>query len=269
MLAYERFGSGEPLVLVHGIAHRRQAWYPVAERLAEHREVILFDLPGHGESPALELAGRTVQEALQQHLEDLFDDLGLVRPHIAGNSLGGRIALEAAASGIVSSATGLSPAGFWRDDMDFQLIRAHFTALITAGRVAAPLAPLLTRSGIGRRLMLASLMTHGERLDADRVLGDLRNMVDARHTLRDIIGGAFTFEADIAAEVPVTIAWGTQDRVLLPYQGRRARRLLPQAEHIWLQGSGHVPMSDDADAVVDIILRGSSHGLLARADDAA
>ena len=36
MLAYERFGSGEPLVLVHGIAHRRQAWYPVAERLAEH-----------------------------------------------------------------------------------------------------------------------------------------------------------------------------------------------------------------------------------------
>ncbi|BDH56289.1 alpha/beta fold hydrolase [Tsukamurella sp. PLM1] len=137
MLAYERFGSGEPLVLVHGIAHRRQAWYPVAERLAEHREVILFDLPGHGESPALDLAGRTVQEALQQHLEDLFTELDLVRPHIAGNSLGGRIALEAAASGIVSSATGLSPAGFWRDDTDFLLIRAHFIALIAAGRAAA------------------------------------------------------------------------------------------------------------------------------------
>ncbi|MBS4101491.1 alpha/beta fold hydrolase [Tsukamurella paurometabola] len=268
MLAYERFGSGEPLVLVHGIAHRRQAWYPVAERLAEHREVVLFDLPGHGESPALDLAGRTVQEALQQHLEDLFRELGLVRPHIAGNSLGGRIALEAAASGIVSSATGLAPAGFWRDDKDFQLIRAHFAALIAAGRVAAPLAPTLTRSGIGRRLMLASLMTHGERLSADRVLGDLRNMVEARKTLRDIIGGAFSFEAEIAADVPVTVAWGTRDRVLLPYQGRRARRLLPQAEHVWLPGSGHVPMSDDADAVVEIILRGSSGGLLA-VDDAA
>ena len=269
MLAYERFGSGEPLVLVHGIAHRRQAWYPVAERLAEHREVILFDLPGHGESPALDLAGRTVQEALHQHLEDLFTELGLVRPHIAGNSLGGRIALEAAASGIVSSATGLSPAGFWRGDKDFLLIRAHFVALIAAGRLAAPLAPQLTRSGLGRQLMLASLMTHGERLTPERVLGDLRNMVDSRHTLADIIGGAFPFEDEIADDVPVTIAWGTQDRVLLPYQARRARTQLPTAEHIWLPGSGHVPMSDDADAVVEILLRGSSGGLLARADDAA
>ena len=48
MLAYERHGSGEPLVLVHGVTHRRQAWYPVLDQLAEHREVILVDLPGHG-----------------------------------------------------------------------------------------------------------------------------------------------------------------------------------------------------------------------------
>ena len=72
MLAYERFGTGEPLVLVHGISHRRQAWYPVAERLAEHREVILFDLPGHGESPDLVPDGRPVKEILQDHLLELF-----------------------------------------------------------------------------------------------------------------------------------------------------------------------------------------------------
>ena len=48
MLAFERHGSGEPLVLVHGVTHRRQAWYPVLDQLAEHREVILVDLPGHG-----------------------------------------------------------------------------------------------------------------------------------------------------------------------------------------------------------------------------
>jgi pimeloyl-ACP methyl ester carboxylesterase len=58
MLAYECFGTGEPLVLVHGISHRRQAWYPVAEQLAEHREVVLFALPGHGESPEIVTDGR-------------------------------------------------------------------------------------------------------------------------------------------------------------------------------------------------------------------
>ena len=77
MLAYERFGTGEPLVLVHGISHRRQAWYPVAEQLAEHREVILFDLPGHGESPELVNDGRHVKDILQDELIALFFELDL------------------------------------------------------------------------------------------------------------------------------------------------------------------------------------------------
>ena len=118
-----------PAGSIHGISHRRQAWYPVAERLAEHREVILFDLPGHGESPALVTDGRSVKDVLQDQLLELFFELDLDRPHIAGNSLGGRIALEAAADGLVSSATGLSPAGFWKGDLDFLYIRAHFAAL--------------------------------------------------------------------------------------------------------------------------------------------
>lgn len=260
MLAHERFGSGEPLVLVHGISHRRQAWYPVAERLAQHREVILFDLPGHGESPALVPDGRPIKEVLQQALLELFDELGLDHPHIAGNSLGGRIALEAAADGLVSSATGLAPAGFWKGDLDFAYIRAHFATLMTAARVTRPVAPALARSSAARKLMLGSLMTHGERLAADRVVGDLNGMVAARPALKTIMSGAYPFVTEIPAEVPVTIAWGTKDRVLLPYQAERARRQLPHAEHVWLEGSGHVPMSDDVDAVVDVLLQGSSHG---------
>ena len=51
-LVYTRKGSGEPLVLIHGIGHRRQAWDPVFERLAESYDVIAVDLAGFGESPA-------------------------------------------------------------------------------------------------------------------------------------------------------------------------------------------------------------------------
>lgn len=261
MLAYERFGSGEPLVLVHGISHRRQAWYPVAERLAEHREVILFDLPGHGESPDLPSDGRPVKDVLQEHLIDFFAELDLEQPHIAGNSLGGRIALEAAADGLVSSATALAPAGFWKNDLDFAYIRAHFAVLLAAAQLSSPVAAHLARSHHGRRLMLSSLMVHGHRLDAERVLGDLNSMLGAREALRRIIKGGVPFESEIHAEIPVTIAWGDKDRVLLPYQAARARRQLPEAEHIWLNGSGHVPMSDDVDRVVDVLLQGSSQGL--------
>jgi pimeloyl-ACP methyl ester carboxylesterase len=269
MLAYERFGTGEPLVLVHGISHRRQAWYPVAEQLAEHREVILFDLPGHGESPALVADGRSVKDVLQDQLLELFFELDLDRPHIAGNSLGGRIALEAAADGLVSSATGLSPAGFWKGDRDFLYVRAHFAALQASGRLARPVAPTLARSPLARKLMMSSLMTHGERLDADQLVGDLNCMVAARPALKRIIREGVPFDSEIAAGIPVTIAWGTKDRVLLPYQARRARIQLADAEHLWLEGSGHVPMSDDVEGVVDVLLRGSSQGLRAAVADVA
>ena len=124
-----------------------------------------------------------------------------------------------------------------------------------------PVAPTIARAALGRKVMLSSLMTHGERLDADHVVDDLNSMVAARPALKRIIREGVPFDGEIAADIPVTIAWGTKDRVLLPYQADRARRQLPNAQHVWLEGSGHVPMSDDIEGVVDVLLLGSSHGL--------
>lgn len=259
MLAYERFGSGEPLVLVHGIGHRRQTWYPLVDRLAEHREVILLDLPGHGESPALVTEGRPVQDVLRDALTDLFDELDIHRPHIAGNSLGGRIALEAAADDLVSSATTLAPAGFWTGALEFAYIRAVFTVLTGAATLAQPIAPALMRSAPGRAAAMGLLMTKGGRLDPELALGDLRGLVAARPALRTIIEGGTAYDRPIDPSIPVTVAWGTRDLVLLPYQAKRARVALPDATHVLLPRCGHVPMVDDIDLVVDVLLKGSAH----------
>ncbi|MFJ9315137.1 alpha/beta fold hydrolase [Pimelobacter simplex] len=259
MLAYERIGSGEPLVLVHGIGHRRQAWYPVVDRLAKEREVVLLDLPGHGESPALVPDGRPVRDILRDILEDFFAEQGLERPHIAGNSLGGRIALEAAADDLVSSATTLAPAGFWRNRVDFAYIRAVFTVLTGAATVAQPVAPAILKTGPGRAAAFGLLMTKGSRLSPEAALGDLRGLVHARPALETIIDGGFPFDRPIDPAVPITVAWGTRDLVLLPYQAKRAQRILPDADHISLPGCGHVPMIDDVDRVVDVLLKGSDH----------
>src|SRR5215813_3272923 len=101
-LAYERMGSGPPLVLLHGVGHRRQAWGAVLDRLTPHRDVIVADLPGHGESPPLE-KGKPAPEAMLGAVTALLDDLGLERPHMAGNSLGGRPARPPPGSGAASA----------------------------------------------------------------------------------------------------------------------------------------------------------------------
>src|ERR1700751_489489 len=107
-LAYERHGTGPALVLLHGVGHRRQAWQPVLDLLTPHRTVTMADLPGHGDSPPPRAGGRAAIRAIAEEIVAFFDTLGLVRPHVAGNSLGGALALAAGARGRAATVTGLS-----------------------------------------------------------------------------------------------------------------------------------------------------------------
>ncbi|MEH1016764.1 alpha/beta fold hydrolase [Micromonospora sp. CPCC 206060] len=111
-VVYERRGNGTPLVLLHGIGHHWRAWLPVLDRLAAAHDVVAIDLPGFGQSPVPATGLPRDMPEVVAAVVDICTALGLARPHVAGNSLGGAIALELAAAGRVASATALSPAGF-------------------------------------------------------------------------------------------------------------------------------------------------------------
>ena len=110
-LHHVRDGSGPPLVLLSGIGMDGSAWRPVLDRLTPERDVWAVDLPGFGGSAAI-ADGPCGIDALADSAEAFLAASGLERPHVAGNSLGGVVALELARRGVVASATALSPAGF-------------------------------------------------------------------------------------------------------------------------------------------------------------
>jgi pimeloyl-ACP methyl ester carboxylesterase len=258
MLAFERHGSGDPLVLVHGVTHRRQAWYPVLDELAEQREVILVDLPGHGQSPPLVTEGRPVEDVLREQFKQFLTDQDLDRPHVAGNSLGGLVALGAGAEGDARSVTALSPAGFWENARQFAYTRRIFEqACVVSGRLG-PRTELLARSRGGRKVMYGLLTAHPARVSPDQARGDARAFLRARPALRVLLAAATPFEREIALDVPVTIAWAGRDLVLPSWQARVAQRRLPLARHLVMKGVGHVPMTDDPELVADILLQGSA-----------
>jgi pimeloyl-ACP methyl ester carboxylesterase len=260
-LAYSRAGSGPPLVLLHGVGHRRQAWNAVLGRLTPHRDVITVDLPGHGESPPLDTAGRPAVAALAAELTGFLDQLGLDRPHVAGNSLGGRLALEAGALGRAASVTALSPAGFWRSDRELGYARSVFRTMQTLGARLEPAAPRLAGSTAGRAVLYAAVVHRPSRMSPEQALGDMRAFMAACPALNAILAEASPFEGQIPDGVPVTIAWGSHDRLLPRRQALVARDRLPQARFVRLAGCGHTPMTDDPALVAGILLRGSSRPL--------
>jgi pimeloyl-ACP methyl ester carboxylesterase len=256
-LNHHRRGRGEPLVLIHGIGSRWDVWEPVLSRLAAEREVVALDLPGFAASPPPPPGTPAGIASLTRLVAESIDELGLVQPHVAGNSLGGWISFELAKQGRVRSVTALSPAGFHND------IEARYQhgALWVAARAARALAPRPHRvlgSPLGRTLMLGLVIAKPAAVAPADAVRTVRGVADAvwfDETLPAVLADRFSGGDQI--EVPVTIAWGEHDRLLLPHQARRAARLVPAARIVTLRGCGHVPMYDDPEQVAGVLLEGS------------
>jgi pimeloyl-ACP methyl ester carboxylesterase len=246
VLAHDRTGAGPPLVLIHGIGLDRRCWAPVVPLLAAEREVIALDLPGFGESPMLD--GDPTIGALA----DAVEQLGLDRPSVAGNSLGGTIALELAARGAARSVCALSPAGLslGRESI-FE--RACLRATLAMARVLDPYADRVMEPVPLRTLLMSQMFARPWRIPAQEAAETLRTTARGRGfepTLPQISRWRPT-----APRCPATIAWGEHDRLLLTSrQAPRARRLLPDARHVILHGCGHVPTYDDPEQVARVIL---------------
>ena len=256
-LSYTRRGSGEPLLLLHGIGHHRQAWEPVIPALAAERDVIAVDLPGCGDSPALPDGMAHDLPTMSTVLKALFGALEIDRPHVAGNSLGGLLALDLARAQLVRSVTALSPAGFWNEAER----RYAFTVLSTmrqiARRLPPPVVERLARPALGRTLLTSTIYARPGRRSPEAVVAETLALARAQgfsETLRS--GRTVQFTDDIVG-TPVTVAWGSRDRLLIPRQGVRAKGVIPRARLVRLPGCGHVPMNDDPALVARVVLDGS------------
>jgi pimeloyl-ACP methyl ester carboxylesterase len=256
-LSYARVGSGEPLLLLHGIGHHRQAWDPVVHLLAAERDVISVDLPGFGASPALPEGLRHDLPTMNVALAALCEALEIHRPHVAGNSLGGLLALELGREKLARSVTALSPAGFWT-----QAERRYAFGVLQAMRAVArrtplPLVERLARTAAGRTVLTSTIYARPGRRSPEAVVAETLALARAtgfEQTLRAGVDVRFT---DDVPGIPVTVAWGSKDRLLVRRQGVRAKQIIPRARLVRLPGCGHVPMNDDPALVARVLLDGS------------
>jgi len=249
-LNYVRRGSGEPLVLIHPLGAELVVWDPVMKRLSRERDVIAVDLPGFGQSPGLHNGEAPTPQALASTVGSLLDDLGVKRAHVAGNSLGGWVALELAKAGRALSVTGLCTAGLWSRPLGPRPGRD----VRRLGQRLLPVLPTMLRSARGRQLVLGGSVAHPERVPAEAATRLVRSYLTSDGYERaDSAMRTAVFSGFEDIRVPVTLAWGDLDQIV-----RKPRETLPEWRTIMLHGCGHIPTWDDPGQVARTLLLAST-----------
>jgi pimeloyl-ACP methyl ester carboxylesterase len=249
-----RTGRGRPLLLVHGLGSTRRAWNPILDGLAQRREVIALDLPGHNGTRAEADSGTFA--GLARSLEGLLDREGLAGVDMVGSSLGGQLVLEMARRGKAGAAVALDPGGFWAG-WERGYTRTSLQAATWMLRGLRPALPVLAGLAGSRTTLLAQLSARPWALDADLVAGEL-DAFAATATLdaltENIAFGPMQAGPADPASGPVTIGWGRHDRLCLPGQAARAAAAFPGARLHWFEHSGHFPMWDEPGETLALIL---------------
>lgn len=260
-------GEGAPLVLLHGLGGSWHIWQPVIPLLEKQCWLYVPTLPGHmGGAPWPAGQEPSIGNLADMLAED-FAARGINRPHIAGNSLGGWLALELAQRGVAASVTALSPAGSWPSLREYRALARQFRMVYRTMPVLIALTrPFLHFARI-RRGLNAQVMKHGDRMPANEVLRAMCAMGGTRilpRLLRAMEQNGPIKSLD-AGDIPVTIAWCEDDKAIpLATFGAVMYAAVPGASAVTVNGCGHVPMYDDPERVSGIIL-----GTIAKVADKA
>jgi len=250
-LSWDRAGSGEPLLLLHGIGSTHRDFAALRPRLDARYAVLAPDLPGLGDSAPLPVLPTVA--AIADALEADLDTLGLDRVHVLGSSLGGRLALELAVRGRARSVVALAPSGL---NLPVERLNQGLTmgAMRLTVRALRPLLEAATRYRPTRAPLLTGLRSMPWLAGED----DARAMVDG-------FGGSPDFWrllkwailADVPSgldriDCPVRLAQGTAD-VIASGQTPRYLALIPGARFQPLVGAGHAPQSDAPGAILSLV----------------
>ena len=245
------------MVLMHPVGSTWRIWEPVLPALEARFDIIALDLPGFGESPPLPEAPTV--PALAEAVAGEMDRLGIATAHLVGNSTGGWVAAELAKAGRARTLTAISPAGMaTRGEQRFESASMLVSRLLA--QALAPVVGPLSRFP-PMRLLGSQMFARPRRIPADQAAHATRAYARSPsfNAVRRYIT-SHNAEGLDAIGCPVTIVWGTKDRLLRPRQAQRWVDAIPGARLVELEGLGHAPMSDDPDVVAKTIIESATSG---------
>ena len=251
-IAWDRLGTGPPVVLVHGTPWSSWAWRRIAPRLAERYSVYVFDLLGFGASDQrpgqdVSLAGHGAR------LAALLDFWGLDRPAIVAHDIGGATALRAhllhhraVETLVLIDVVALAPWGspFYRLVRDHETVFEQLPGPIHEGVLRAYVGtaqPRPLERDVEDALVAPWLGPAGQSAFYRQIAqGDQRHTDDIEPLLDQITA-------------PTLIAWGDADPWLPAARGAELARRIPGARLTLLPGAGHLVQEDEPEELIRLV----------------
>lgn len=245
-LYYKRYGSGEPLIILHGLFGCWDNWHPVAKDLSRRFNVVVPDLRNHGRSFHSE---RFDYDAMADDIRRLMDDLDVRRASLLGHSMGGKVALRFAALFperlerlIVADITHRASRPVYAEAVR-ALARLDVKSITRLKEAEERLRPAIPDPAV--RLFLLKNLDHLED-------GSYRwkvNLGAIRRTI-DIICGPVAVRKTLA---PCLFIRGGRSGYIRDADWPEIRRLFPQAELATIPHAGHWVHVDDPKAFLQVV----------------
>jgi pimeloyl-ACP methyl ester carboxylesterase len=222
-LHYTSYGSGPPLVLVHGLAGSTRWWRRNIQALSPYFKVFLVDLPGFG----LSGKGKTLEE-LRGVLPLWLDLMGLDCVHLVGHSMGGYLAINLAA---------MYPERIQR------LCLIDAVGVPIRARLGTMMGRVINSIQHSSLTFIPTVISDGLRAGIPHLISLTREIVevDARPMLPKI-------------EATTLILWGTRDVITPPQLGLEMAETIPNATFRFVPRAGHNAMADRPKLVNEYLL---------------
>ncbi|MCM3668558.1 alpha/beta hydrolase [Mesobacillus maritimus] len=227
-LYYDRMGSGEPLVLIHGLGERKEGWKFQYE-FAEHFDLIIPDLRGFGKTKCPEGEEITIN-AFAKDIVGLLDQLGIQEAHICGLSMGGIISQEIydirpemVKSFILASSVSYVPK--WLEKLLLMINEKRYQNMTLESYLEqATLSCLHDKSEATVQKVKPIWSEH---LDGFYQAWRACLRIDYREMLKQV-------------NVPTLVIACQKDKILPTYSQKQMHKLIPNAKLYMIKNAGHV-----------------------------
>lgn len=246
-LHFRSYGSGRPLIILHGLFGSLNNWHTLAGRLAEGRLVLSVDLRNHGDSPHSE---EFSFQAMAEDLREFMDDRGLTRASLLGHSMGGKTAMEfalrypSAVEGLVviDIAPRAYPPG--HDEILDAMASLDLSAYASRSAIEKALEPLISDLRV-RQFVLTNL----RRVEEGRYNWKI-NLSSLRSNYAEIIKAQ---NSETPFRGPTLFIRGGNSYYIRPEDVTSLLELFPSATVSTISGAGHWVHADAPEKLLPLV----------------